>query len=81
MLTFAFVLFLFSAQVVSDQLLRRLAMTQPRIIFFGLGLLDILMDRCDTPFHKTIASQNFMKQLVAMLSNPKVNQEVSLFPA
>ena len=55
-------------------------MTQPRIIFFCLGLLDILMDRCDTPLHKTVASQNFMKQLVAMLSNPKMNQEVSLFP-
>ena len=38
------------------------------------------MDRCDTPLHKTVASQNFMKQLVAMLSNPKMNQEVSLFP-
>ena len=54
-------------------------MTQPRIIFFCLGLMDILMDRCDTPFHKTVGSQNFMKQLVAMLSNPKVNQEVCLF--
>ena len=53
-------------------------MTQLRIIFFSLGLLDILMDRCNTPFHKQVAGQNFMKQLISMLNNPKMNKEVRL---
>ena len=52
-------------------------MTQLRVIFFALGLLDILMDKCQTPFHKQISGQNFLKQLVAMLNNPKMNQDVS----
>ena len=52
-------------------------MTQLRVIFFSLGLVDILMDRCSTPFHKQIASQGFMKQLIAMLNNPKMNKEVN----
>ena len=51
-------------------------MTQLRVIFFSLGLLDILMDRCGTPFHKSIANQSFFKQLVAMLNNPKMNSDV-----
>ena len=67
-----------SAQVVSEQLLQRLQITQLRVIFFSLGLLDILMDRCSTPLHKQVAGQAFMKQLVAMLNNPRMNQEVSL---
>ena len=66
-----------SAQVVSDSILRRLQMTQLRVIFFSLGLVDILMDRCSTPFHKQVASQAFMKQLIAMLNNPKMNKEVN----
>ena len=52
-------------------------MTQLRVIFFSLGLVDILMDRCSTPFHKQVASQTFMKQLIAMLNNPKMNKEVN----
>ena len=64
---------------MSEQLLRRLQMTQLRVIFFSLGLLDILMDRCATPFHRQVANQSFMKQLVAMLNNPKMNQDVSIF--
>jgi len=51
-------------------------MTQLRVIFFSLGLLDILMDRCGTPFHKSIANQSFFKQLVAMLNNPKMNSDI-----
>jgi len=51
-------------------------MTQLRVIFFSLGLLDILMDRCATPFHRQVANQTFMKQLVAMLNNPKMNQDI-----
>ena len=69
-----------SAQVVSDSILRRLQMTQLRVIFFSLGLVDILMDRCSTPFHKQVASQAFMKQLIAMLNNPKMNKEVNNLP-
>lgn len=65
-----------NAQIVGDNLLRRLQMTQLRIIFFSLGLLDILMDRCNTPFHKQVAGQNFMKQLISMLNNPKMNKEI-----
>ena len=53
-------------------------MTQLRVIFFSLGLLDILMDRCSMPFHRQIANQTFFKQLVAMLNNPKMNTEVSI---
>ena len=48
-------------------------MTQLRVIFFALGLLDILMDKCNTPFHKQVAGQIFMKQLVTMLNNPTMN--------
>ena len=66
----------YSAQVVSDSLLRRLQATNLRVIFFSLGLLDITMDRCSTPFHKQIAGQAFMKQLITMLNNPKMNKEV-----
>lgn len=62
-----------NAQVVADQLLRKLQVTQLRVTFFSLGLLDILMDKCNTPFHKQVAGQAFFKQLVAMLNNPKMN--------
>lgn len=61
---------------MSEQLLQRLQITQLRVIFFSLGLLDILMDRCSTPLHKQVAGQAFMKQLVAMLNNPRMNQEI-----
>ena len=60
-----------------DNVLRRLQMTQLRVIFFSLGLVDILMDRCSTPLHKQVASQAFMKQLITMLNNPKMNKEVN----
>ena len=64
---------IFSAQVVSDQLLRRLQIKNNRVIFFSLGLLDILMDRTGMPFHKQVAQQTFFKQLIAMLNDPTVN--------
>ena len=48
-------------------------MPQMRVIFFSLGVLDILVDRCNTAFHKQVASQLFFKQLVSMLNNPKMN--------
>lgn len=51
-------------------------MQQVRVIFFSLGLLDILMDRCSTPFHKQVANQSFFKQLIAMLNNPDMNADI-----
>ena len=66
-----------SAQYACEALLRRLQMQQVRVIFFSLGLLDILMDRCSTPFHKQVANQSFFKQLIAMLNNPDMNADVS----
>lgn len=65
-----------NAQIVTEHLLRRLQMTQLRVIFFSLGLLDILMDRCNMPLHRQVANQSFFKQLVAMLNNPKMNQDI-----
>ena len=63
---------------MSDRLLGRLQQNNPKIVFFGLGLLDILMDKCKAALHNQIAGQNFMKQLVAMLNNPNMNPEVSV---
>ena len=67
----------FSAQLVADLILKRLQLTQLRVIFFSLGLLDILMDQCSLTFHKQVASQEFLKQLVSMLNNQQMNTEVS----
>ena len=62
---------------MTGQLIVRLRVAQLRVIFFALGVLDILMDRCSFTFHKEVSSQLCMKQLVSMLNNPKMNPEIT----
>ena len=48
-----------------------------RVIFFALAVLDVLMDKGGLPFHQQVGGQAFLKQLVSMLNNAKMNPEVS----
>ena len=52
----------------------------PKSVFFSLGLIDILIEKGSTRMHKAAADQAFLKQLIGMLSNPKLHPEVSLPP-
>jgi len=33
---------------------------QPKIMFLTLGLLDMMMDRCNTPFQQAIGQKSVM---------------------
>lgn len=51
-------------------------MNQLKVIFFALGLLDVIMDKCGTPFHKQVGTPGFMQQLIAMMNNKEMPKEV-----
>lgn len=46
-------------------------------MFLSLGLLDFLMDKCATPFHKQIGTKDFMQVLIVILNNKQMPQEVN----
>ena len=50
------------------------------MIFFALGLLDVIMDKCGTPFHKQVGTPTFMQQLISMMNNRDMPKEVSQSP-
>ena len=45
-------------------------------MFLSLGLLDMLMDKCATSFHKQIGTKDFMQVLIVILNNKQMQQEV-----
>ena len=49
------------------------------MIFFSLGLLDVIMDKCGTPFHKQVGTPTFMQQLISMMNNKEMPKEVRTF--
>jgi len=49
-------------------------------MFLSLGLLDMLMDKCATSFHKQIGTRDFMQVLIVILNNKQMQQEVTLPP-
>jgi len=42
----------------------------------SLGLLDMLMDKCATSFHKQIGTRDFMQVLIVILNNKQMQQEI-----
>jgi hypothetical protein len=47
-----------------------------KTVYFALGAIDVLMNKCGTAFHKQVAQQAFMKQLTSMLISPNMPQEI-----
>lgn len=45
-------------------------------MFLSLGLLDMLMDKCATSFHKQIGTKDFMQVLIVILNNKQMQQEI-----
>ena len=68
-----------SAGLVAEAIKRRLQANQFKVIFFALGLLDVIMDKCGTPFHKQVGTPTFMQQLISMMNNKDMPKEVSTF--
>jgi hypothetical protein len=48
------------------------------VIFFALGLLDVIMDKCGTPFHKQVGTPTFMQQLISMMNNKDMPKEIQM---
>ena len=66
----------YSAGLTAEQIKRRLQASQLKVIFFALGLLDVIMDKCGTAFHKQVGAPTFMQQLIAMMNNKEMPKEV-----
>jgi len=45
-------------------------------MFLCLGLLDMLMDKCATPFHQQVGSKEFMQVLITVLNSKELPREV-----
>ena len=70
--------FIFSAKTAAFVLLKRLQSMQPKVMFLTLGLLDMMMDRCNRAFHMAIGQKMVMQTFVQLLSNKQLPKEVSI---
>lgn len=66
-----------SGKTAAYQINKRLRTNEPKVMFLALGLLDMLMDKCATPFHAQIGTKDFMQVLIVTLNNKQMQQEVS----
>lgn len=41
-----------SGKTAAYQIRKRILTNEPKVMFLSLGLLDMLMDKCPTSFHK-----------------------------
>jgi hypothetical protein len=46
-------------------------------MFLCLGLLDMLVDKCSTPFHQQVGGKEFMQVLITVLNSKELPREVS----
>lgn len=46
-------------------------------MFLCLSLLDMLMDKCATPFHSQVGNKEFMQVLITVLNSKELPREVS----
>lgn len=56
---------------------QRLTSNQPKVMFLCLGLLDMLVDKCSTPFHQQVGGKEFMQVLITVLNSKELPREVS----
>lgn len=49
-----------NAKTAAFVLLKRLQTMQPKVMFLSLGLLDMMMDRCNRAFHMAIGQKMVM---------------------
>ena len=56
-----------SAEAVSSNLEKCLNATKLRMIFFTLGIFDILMDKSTITFHKQVAKPELLKHFIALM--------------
>jgi hypothetical protein len=63
--------------VVAIRVRQRLTSNQPKVMFLCLGLLDMLVDKCSTPFHKQVGGKEFMQVLITVLNSKELPREVS----
>jgi len=47
-------------------------------MFLCLGLVDMLMDKCATPFHSQVGNKEFMQVLITVLNSKELPREVSI---
>ena len=63
--------------VVAIRVRQRLTSNQPKVMFLCLGLLDMLVDKCSTPFHLQVGGKEFMQVLITVLNSKELPSEVS----